>query len=108
MGDPYLVFALAVFVGSMLLAPFWVLAVFRPWLKAFASGAHVPMPVIVGMRLRKVPPMLIVDARVELLSNDIDVPVRQLEKLYLAHGYEIRSAHDLAKLARRETEEKSA
>ncbi|OGG50000.1 MAG: hypothetical protein A3F84_02220 [Candidatus Handelsmanbacteria bacterium RIFCSPLOWO2_12_FULL_64_10] len=56
------------------------------WIRATLAGAHVSIFQLVGMSLRKVPPRIIVDARVMLVKGGIEVDAKILESLYLAGG----------------------
>ncbi|MBI4245258.1 MAG: flotillin-like protein FloA [Planctomycetes bacterium] len=56
------------------------------WLRAFLSGAHVSLFQLVGMSLRKVNPVIIVDARVMCVKAGAPVEGNKLEALYLAGG----------------------
>jgi uncharacterized protein YqfA (UPF0365 family) len=56
------------------------------WVQAMLSGAPVPMQDLIGMRLRKVDPRLIVLARVRVHQAGLDLSTKQLEAHYLAGG----------------------
>ncbi len=56
------------------------------WVQAVMSKARVPILTLVGMKLRKVPPSLIVDARIRLVKAGIEMPTDPLEGHYLAGG----------------------
>lgn len=60
------------------------------WLQALVSGARVGLFNIVFMRLRKVPPKLIVDSRIMAVKAGIDVDTNSLESHYLAGGNVLR------------------
>jgi len=57
------------------------------WVSALAAGARVSLGSIIGMRLRRVPPVAIVNPRISLVKAGIDVPVEQLEAHFLAGGH---------------------
>jgi len=59
---------------------------FKVWIRAVASGARVSIGDLVGMKLRKVPPLAIVDAKIMAVKAGIDVSTRELETHYLAGG----------------------
>ena len=50
-----------------------VAAYFRLWLQALLSGAHVGFVNLVAMRLRKVNPGSIVDARIRAVKAGLDI-----------------------------------
>ncbi len=56
------------------------------WVQALTSGAHVGIFSLVGMRLRKVPPSVIVGGRIAALKAGLQVTTDQLEAHYLARG----------------------
>ena len=72
-----------------------------PWMRAFMSGAPVSLIQLIGMRLRGVPPNLIVDAVVSLVHRGHPFS-RQLcyeaESLFLAQRGMIQSPEHLADL----------
>jgi uncharacterized protein YqfA (UPF0365 family) len=57
------------------------------WITAKTAGASISMMSLVAMRLRKVPPPLIVNARINSLKAGIPVTTNQLEAHYLAGGH---------------------
>lgn len=59
---------------------------FGVWIRAFSSGARVSIVSLVGMRLRRVPPTLIVDARIRLVKAGLELNTNELEAHYLAGG----------------------
>jgi uncharacterized protein YqfA (UPF0365 family) len=59
---------------------------FKVWIRALASGARVTIGSLVGMKLRKVPPLVIVDAKIMAVKAGIDVSTNDLETHYLAGG----------------------
>lgn len=68
--------ALIYFVGSSI----------KLWLQALVSGAHVGLFNIVFMRFRKVPPKLIVEAKIMAVKAGLDISTDSLESHYLAGG----------------------
>jgi uncharacterized protein YqfA (UPF0365 family) len=58
----------------------------RLWIAAKASGASVSMTTLIAMRLRRVPPDQIVNARISAVKAGLDVEVNLLEAHYLAGG----------------------
>jgi len=56
------------------------------WVRALMSGARVPLASLIGMTLRRVPPTLIVDARIRLVKAGLTLSTDQLEAHFLAGG----------------------
>lgn len=64
-----------------------ILSVLAAWVQAWGSGAPIPLYKLVGMKiLRKVPTMLITRARIQASKAGIDVNPDLLEAHYLARG----------------------
>ena len=79
---------LAVLVGLLFaLAVFLFLVPVRLWVAAMFAGAQVGMGQLVAMRLRRVPPSHIVNARIGAVKAGIQVSVQDLEAHYLAGGH---------------------
>lgn len=58
------------------------------WFQAFVSGTPIPLFNIVGMALRKIPPRIIVNARINLFKAGLkDITVSDLETHFLAGGH---------------------
>lgn len=58
------------------------------WFQAFVSGTPIPLFNIIGMSLRKIPPQVIVNARINLYKAGLkDISVADLETHYLAGGH---------------------
>lgn len=58
------------------------------WFQAFVSGTPIPLFNIIGMSLRKIPPRIIVNARINLYKAGLkDITVSDLETHYLAGGH---------------------
>ncbi len=56
------------------------------WIRALMSGAKVSLWSLVGMKLRRIPPALIVDARISLIKAGLALSTDELEAHYLAGG----------------------
>ncbi len=56
------------------------------WVQAWMSGAKVSLFKLLGMKLRKVPPALIVEARIRLVKAGLELDTDPLEAHYLAGG----------------------
>jgi uncharacterized protein YqfA (UPF0365 family) len=57
------------------------------WITAKTAGAGISMMTLVAMRLRKVPPPLIVNSRINALKAGLAISTNQLEAHYLAGGH---------------------
>jgi len=58
----------------------------KVWVRAWMSGARVSLFNLLGMKLRNVPPTLIVDARIRMVKAGKDMDTDLLEAHYLAGG----------------------
>ncbi len=67
------------------LALFWFVPV-GLWIQALTSGAPVSIVSLIGMRLRKVPPAVIVGARITASKAGLHITTDQLEAHFLAGG----------------------
>lgn len=65
------------------------------WVQAWMSGARVSLFNLLGMKLRKVPPSLIVEARIRLVKAGLELETDPLEAHYLAGGDVIQVVHAL-------------
>ncbi len=85
-----LVFGTSVFTVLALLAivlvVLWAVPV-RLWIEAISAGVHVRMTYLVGMRLRKVPPALVVRPLVWATKAGLSLRISELEAHYLAGGH---------------------
>ncbi|RMD84060.1 MAG: UPF0365 family protein, partial [Lentisphaerae bacterium] len=60
---------------------------FTIYMRAWASGCHVSLFTLVGMKLRRVPPGLIVEGLIRVIKGGLpDISTNQLETHYLAGG----------------------
>lgn len=58
------------------------------WFQAFVSGTPIPLFNLIGMSLRKIPPRVIVNARINSFKAGLkDISVSDLETHYLAGGH---------------------
>lgn len=58
------------------------------WFQAFVSGTPIPLFNLIGMSIRKIPPRVIVNARINLFKAGLkQVTVSDLETHYLAGGH---------------------
>ncbi|HOU21456.1 MAG TPA: flotillin-like protein FloA, partial [Kiritimatiellia bacterium] len=58
----------------------------KVWVRAWMSGAYISILNLVGMKLRNVPPTLIVDARIRAVKAGLPLNTDQLEAHFLAGG----------------------
>ncbi|MFM1823316.1 MAG: hypothetical protein RI967_1582 [Planctomycetota bacterium] len=80
----WILLGIGVLVGLFLL--FVVLGVLKLYVQALFSDAKVPMLDLIMMRLRKVPPEVIVLNRISAKKAGLDIPVDLMEAHYLARG----------------------
>lgn len=79
----FLLIGLAVVIILSILGKFISL-----WFQAFVSGTPIPLFNIIGMSLRKIPPRIIVNARINAFKAGLkDITVSDLETHYLAGGH---------------------
>ncbi|MDR1204066.1 MAG: flotillin-like protein FloA [Peptococcaceae bacterium] len=74
---------------ALALIAFAVLFSFIPvglWISALAAGVRIGIFQLVGMRLRRVPPALIVNSKIKAEKAGLKVSANQLEAHYLAGG----------------------
>ncbi|PTD96573.1 hypothetical protein C8261_09285 [Pseudothauera lacus] len=60
------------------------------WIAAWASGAYVGLFTLIAMRLRRVPPAVIVTARISAVKAGLDISINDLEAHFLAGGNVVR------------------
>ena len=65
------------------------------WIAAWASGAYVGLLTLIGMRLRRVPPGTVVNARISAVKAGLDISINDLEAHYLAGGNVVRVVNAL-------------
>ena len=73
-----------VLVGIVFLAVF--ASLFGLWVQALSAGANVRIFELIGMRLRKVNPNIIVLSRIQAVRAGLDISTSDLENHYLAGG----------------------
>lgn len=94
-----LLILLIVLVGILSVGAFLPLG---PWTRAKRAGAPVSLGALVGMRVRKVPPDLIVEAYLRLQSSTTPAALDAVVSVYEAHRREITSGDDLVRLLARQ------
>ena len=65
------------------------------WIAAWASGAYVGLPTLVGMRLRRVPPSTVINGRISAVKAGLEIPLNDLEAHFLAGGNVVRVVNAL-------------
>jgi uncharacterized protein YqfA (UPF0365 family) len=79
----FIILAIVVIVLLSILGKFISL-----WFQAFVSGTPIPLFNIIGMSLRKIPPRIIVNARINSFKAGLkNITVSDLETHYLAGGH---------------------
>lgn len=63
----------------------WLIPI-QLWVAAWASGATVSLATLIGMRLRKIPPRLVVGPRISAVKAGLDITIERLEAHFLAGG----------------------
>lgn len=82
----YILVILGAFFGLILV--FMLFRFVALWFQAFVSGTRIPLFNIVGMSMRKIPPQVIVNARINLFKAGLKtITVEDLETHYLAGGH---------------------
>jgi len=80
----WVLIAIAVVVVLVFLALF--VPAFGLWVQAFSAGAKVGFIDLIGMRLRKVNPHVIVLSRIQAVRAGLELTTKELETHYLAGG----------------------
>src|SRR5262245_8913062 len=70
----------------------------RLWIQCILTHARVSIADLIGMKLRRTPPELIVRTAIMLTQRGVDVRAAEIESCYLAHGGEVTSHIQLATL----------
>ena len=83
-----LTITIGIFILIVLLIILLYVIPIRLWIAAWASGAQVGLRSLIGMRLRRIPPVIIVDPLINAVQAGIRdrVTRQQLESHYLANG----------------------
>lgn len=58
----------------------------RLWVAAWSSGAYVGIVTLIGMRLRRVPPSVVVNPLIMAAKAGLDIKIAEMEAHYLAGG----------------------
>lgn len=73
----------AIIVFIMLAVIFSFLSV---WIRAWTSNAYISFRSLIAMKLRAVPPKIIVDARIRIVKSGLELSSNELEAHFLAGG----------------------
>lgn len=83
-----------IFLGALLIAIFIMIffigSSITLWIQALVSGARVGLLNIVFMRFRKVPPKMIVEAKIMAVKSGLDISTNDFESHFLAGGNVMR------------------
>lgn len=96
-----IIVAITFFVATILLLAVTFGPLVRTWLRAFLSGALVPFPNLIMMRLRGNPPLLLIDAYIVLKHQGVSVSIGEIEKTYIVHRSQITASDDLVELVKK-------
>ena len=77
-------------LGIVVLAMILYLVPIPLWIAAWASGAYVGLFNLMAMRFRRVPPGVIVTARISAVKAGLDISTNDLEAHFLAGGNVVR------------------
>jgi uncharacterized protein YqfA (UPF0365 family) len=72
--------------GFLLLSIFLYFIPVGLWISAIASHVHIGIGELVGMRLRRVPPRIILGSQINATKAGLDIPTAFLEAHYLSGG----------------------
>lgn len=84
--NPIMLVIFAVVGVIALIFVIMMISFFQLWLQAMLSGAHVSFFSLIGMRLRKVSPSVIVYNRINAIKAGLSLSVSELEAHFLAGG----------------------
>ena len=73
-------------LGIIVLWIFFTMVPVGLWIQAVASGVHVPITTLIGMRLRRVNPSQVVYPAISAAKAGIRIPLNELESHLLAGG----------------------
>jgi uncharacterized protein YqfA (UPF0365 family) len=77
---------LLIIVGIIVLWGFFYIIPFGLWLSAVFARVYVSIGQLIGMRFRKVPPGIVVNALVSATKAGLKLSINDLEAHYLAGG----------------------
>lgn len=89
-----------IFVSAVLLLLLFLLfaSSFFPWVRCYVSGAPLTVIDIIGMRFRRSPVRLLVDAHIALKHQGNPTSITVIEACYMAHKHQIHDLNSLMQL----------
>ena len=87
---PWDVLGFVVVAALALLFLMLIMPVLGLWIQALAANAKVSILEIVGMRLRRTNPSIIVISRIQAVRAGVDVSTAELERYHLAGGQVVK------------------
>jgi len=72
-----------------------VFSFFSVWIRAWTSNAYISFRSLIAMKLRAVPPRIIVDARIRMVKAGLEISTNDLEAHFLAGGNVIQVVNAL-------------
>jgi uncharacterized protein YqfA (UPF0365 family) len=85
-GNPVILVVAAVMVLVFLVFLLLFFSVIRLWVQALLTHTPVSIVEIISLRLRRIPPELVVHAAIALSQRGVRVPLREVADCYLKHG----------------------
>jgi len=85
--DPIIVTFVLIVAVVLFLILFFNFVPMGLWISAMASGVHVSIARLVGMRLRRIPPRRIIEPQIQAIKAGLDVTGDKLETHYMAGGH---------------------
>ncbi len=82
-----IVLLLMVLAGFLLLSVFVYFIPLGLWVSAIAARVHIGMGELIGMRLRRVPPRIILGAQINATKAGLDISTEFLEAHFLSGGH---------------------
>lgn len=92
--------AMLAILAGMLAAMAQLLMFFVYWFRAFSAGTPLPLPVLLGLKVRRMPVGLLVEAFIELRRRGREVAIPMLEQVWIDHrrSKKLRRAEDLIRI----------
>ena len=87
MGNEFLVYAVVVILGIVLLSIFFYVVPIGLWFQGILTNSRISLLQLMFMRWRKVPPSVIMNAMINGKKAGLDLSPDQLEAHYLAGGH---------------------
>ena len=83
------------FVVVFLITVGIIISYYGIWIRALVAGAKVTFIQLIQMRLKRIPPNVIIDARILAVKAEIEIPLEALEAHYLSGGNLTNVMHGL-------------